>query len=216
VTVAQHVQDAVRAEHRPGVRGLGYAALAARHGLSKKQVAYILNEEKYQEASRLHMREYRQDETNRANSVARTNAWREADPELTRERDRARYAADSKKRLAVLNWQKNNPEKRRQSRRTYDARVRGAVGVGYTAAQWQQVLGVLGGLCVYCQHRAGDTLDHVTPLALGGTNEPHNLIPACHSCNSSKSDTPLSTWQGGQHLWVGSFARDVAEAIACP
>lgn len=44
--------------------------------------------------------------------------------------------------------------------------------------------------CRYC--RATDnplTVDHVTPVALGGTDNPNNLVAACRDCNSGKSSS---------------------------
>ncbi|MGD9989392.1 HNH endonuclease [Pseudonocardia sp.] len=52
--------------------------------------------------------------------------------------------------------------------------------------------------CRYCGATAPDvklTIDHVVPTALGGTDEPTNLVTACAPCNSGKSasnpDAPL-------------------------
>jgi hypothetical protein len=47
--------------------------------------------------------------------------------------------------------------------------------------------------CRYCGSSAPDvklTVDHVMPVALGGTDDPSNLVAACASCNSGKSATP--------------------------
>jgi len=47
--------------------------------------------------------------------------------------------------------------------------------------------------CRYCGSVAPDavlTVDHVVPIALGGTDEPANLVAACADCNSGKSATP--------------------------
>jgi 5-methylcytosine-specific restriction endonuclease McrA len=44
--------------------------------------------------------------------------------------------------------------------------------------------------CRYCGHTAPDvplTVDHVIPVALGGTDEPENLVTACKDCNAGKS-----------------------------
>ena len=44
--------------------------------------------------------------------------------------------------------------------------------------------------CRYCGAAAPDarlTVDHVIPVALGGTDEPSNLVTACEPCNSGKS-----------------------------
>lgn len=46
--------------------------------------------------------------------------------------------------------------------------------------------------CRYCGAEAPDvklTVDHVTPVALGGSDEPTNLVTACAPCNSGKSST---------------------------
>lgn len=44
--------------------------------------------------------------------------------------------------------------------------------------------------CRYCGAKAPDvklTVDHVTPRALGGRDEPDNLVTACQPCNTGKS-----------------------------
>jgi hypothetical protein len=44
--------------------------------------------------------------------------------------------------------------------------------------------------CRYCGASAPDVplrVDHVTPVALGGTDEPSNLVTSCEPCNSGKS-----------------------------
>lgn len=46
--------------------------------------------------------------------------------------------------------------------------------------------------CRYCGATAPDvklTVDHVTPVALGGTDDPSNLVAACAPCNSGKAST---------------------------
>lgn len=44
--------------------------------------------------------------------------------------------------------------------------------------------------CRYCGMTAPDVVlqvDHVTPVALGGTDDPSNLVTACRDCNAGKS-----------------------------
>lgn len=42
--------------------------------------------------------------------------------------------------------------------------------------------------CRYCRSTDGKlTVDHVTPTALGGTDDPSNLVAACKDCNAGKS-----------------------------
>lgn len=44
--------------------------------------------------------------------------------------------------------------------------------------------------CVYCGAPA-ESIDHIVPVARGGSGEWQNLAPACLSCNSSKRDEDL-------------------------
>lgn len=48
--------------------------------------------------------------------------------------------------------------------------------------------------CQYCGEKAPDVVlevDHITPVAMGGTNEILNLVTACRACNAGKSDRKL-------------------------
>ncbi len=66
-------------------------------------------------------------------------------------------------------------------------------------AKWEQQ----GRHCIYCGVAPVQTVDHVLPLALGGTNHEGNLAPACHDCNRMKLDNLLSAWRYGVkvHRW---------------
>jgi hypothetical protein len=49
--------------------------------------------------------------------------------------------------------------------------------------------------CRYCGAKAPEvklTVDHVVPKALGGTDEPSNLVAACQPCNAGKSSVSPS------------------------
>ncbi|KAB8031797.1 HNH endonuclease [Fluviispira multicolorata] len=58
---------------------------------------------------------------------------------------------------------------------------------------WQQKCAP--GLCAYCGKKFPIkelTLDHIVPLARGGTTAPGNVVPACRECNKNKGvDTPV-------------------------
>ena len=44
--------------------------------------------------------------------------------------------------------------------------------------------------CHYCRSKDGElTIDHVTPVALGGSDKPDNLVAACRDCNAGKSSS---------------------------
>ena len=53
-------------------------------------------------------------------------------------------------------------------------------------------------LCAYCKKRPIEHLDHVIPLARGGSHGIGNLLPACQPCNQSKNKKLLSEWR----LWL--------------
>lgn len=44
--------------------------------------------------------------------------------------------------------------------------------------------------CAICGQPGADTIDHIIPIAHGGTNTPTNLQPAHRWCNGSKGATP--------------------------
>lgn len=44
--------------------------------------------------------------------------------------------------------------------------------------------------CRYCRSTEAElTIDHVTPIALGGTDDPDNLVAACRDCNAGKASS---------------------------
>ena len=48
--------------------------------------------------------------------------------------------------------------------------------------------------CQYCGRKAPDVIlnvDHITPVAKGGTDDIFNLITSCFDCNNGKRDIPL-------------------------
>jgi 5-methylcytosine-specific restriction endonuclease McrA len=49
--------------------------------------------------------------------------------------------------------------------------------------------------CVYCGIKEDNMhVDHVFPESRGGTDEEHNLVCACRSCNCSKRDRTPEEW----------------------
>lgn len=44
--------------------------------------------------------------------------------------------------------------------------------------------------CRYCRSTEDElTIDHVTPVALGGSDDPSNLVACCKDCNAGKTST---------------------------
>lgn len=75
--------------------------------------------------------------------------------------------------------------------------------------------------CRYCGGTAPDvklTVDHVTPVALGGGDDPNNLVAACRDCNYGKASTSPSAdlvedVKQTDLKWTGAIQR-VASARA--
>jgi len=55
--------------------------------------------------------------------------------------------------------------------------------------------------CGYCGRKSPHVVlevDHIVPIAAGGTDDPINLKTSCWDCNRGKSDKPLSTFLTGE------------------
>lgn len=81
------------------------------------------------------------------------------------------------------------------------ARVRNAEG-SHTKQDIQRQYNAQRGKCYYCHKKLGDRyhVDHIVPIARGGSNGPDNLVVACPTCNCSKKDKLLHEWIGGGRL----------------
>ena len=73
--------------------------------------------------------------------------------------------------------------------RRRDARRGSPSARGYDWSWQQQSKGAREeqGWCEVCGGTSDLTLDHIVPLARGGTNEPGNVRVLCRSCNSRKA-----------------------------
>lgn len=69
--------------------------------------------------------------------------------------------------------------------------------------------------CRYCGESAPDvklTVDHVTPVALGGSDKPDNLVAACRDCNYGKASTSpdamlVEDVKALDEKWAGALKR---------
>jgi 5-methylcytosine-specific restriction endonuclease McrA len=74
-----------------------------------------------------------------------------------------------------------------------------------TAAQWSAIRDAWGG-CAYCG--AGGTplqRDCVLALSRGGRYTVDNIVPACRTCNASKSNDEVTRWLRRKRLDEGAF-----------
>jgi len=120
-----------------------------------------------------------------------------------RERDREKYRKllkkwddenREKRRQISAAWRKAHPEKHAHLSARYRARSLGASG-SHTFQQWLDLVARWFGKCAYCGRAGPLTRDHVVPLALGGTNDIDNILPACRRCNGRKRAMTADTFR---------------------
>lgn len=113
----------------------------------------------------------------RLENAERLAAERRANAEFHRAKARAYYAANSER----IKNQIRVAEGRRRAQKL------ATCVVDFTAAQLEQRLSMYAG-CWMCGGPK-EAVDHVKPLAKGGSHMLCNLRPACKSCNSRKGAT---------------------------
>lgn len=68
---------------------------------------------------------------------------------------------------------------------------------------YKRLAALYGDVCFYCTRPFAGvehlrTLDHLTPLALGGTNLFENVVLCCTKCNNTKRDRLFSDYFGSE------------------
>lgn len=127
---------------------------------------------------------------NRESVRARQIARRAANLEAEKVKSRAYYHANrAKARIINAAWQKANRDKCNTYVRNRDAR-KAAAGGTHTAADVHRIGDLQKWRCAWCRVKCGDNyhVDHIVPIALGGSNSPSNLCIACPTCNLRKKD----------------------------
>ena len=122
---------------------------------------------------------------------ARVKARRLAEPDKVRLSQQAWYRANTALVIQrVQEWNAANPEAARSRGRNYRARSKNAEG-SHTGDDIKALFIKQRGQCVYCGVKLskGYHVDHIMPLALGGTNWPSNLQLTCEKCNNRKRAT---------------------------
>lgn len=134
------------------------------------------NKERMNETSRRWVRE------NSALVCARSIEWRKANRERVREAAKALRLAD--------------PEKFRTVVRNRRAKMQ--VSGEHTAADIAKLWEAQAARCNGCGcdlNESGYHVDHVEPIAKGGSNGPENLQLLCPTCNLSKGTKSMSEWR---------------------
>lgn len=158
------------------------------------------------------------DQAHRSEAVDRTRAWRKANPERRRQLSAnwrathpdyaaAYHKANAEKiRAKVREWRKENPDRYRELSRAYTHRRRVRLQNGIV-----EMFGDLdvfirdGWVCGLCHEsispdlrfpdRMSPSLDHIIPVAHGGTHTLNNVQASHLGCNMDKGAT-IQTQEG--------------------
>lgn len=118
---------------------------------------------------------------------------------LANERKRAKYASDPEFRSRQLRnakeWASQNKGHRLASYHKRE-RAKKASGDHFTGHDVKQVLASQKEKCANCLSsiRGGYHVDHIVPLARGGTNDRYNIQLLCPPCNIKKSSLDPVDW----------------------
>ena len=99
----------------------------------------------------------------------------------------------------------------RNTRRARAARRRtkrvAASGSDLTQDQWFRILEAWA-CCAYCgAEGAALQKDCVSPISRGGRYTLENVVPACRSCNASKSNDEVTSWMRRRRMDEPAFLR---------
>lgn len=101
-------------------------------------------------------------------------------------------ANKDKSNANVAKRRKENPEKFRAYWNNYRTlKLEGSVFL----ITDKELKKLLASPCFYCHKVAKIEIDHVIPLSRGGRHSIGNIVPACRSCNASKSDRLITEWR---------------------
>jgi 5-methylcytosine-specific restriction endonuclease McrA len=141
---------------------------------------------------------YRESHRDQRNESARRHYLANRDKRLAHQRER--YAETREAVLAKHKewrnahpgyWKQNreaNPDRVRIKNANRRAALRAAEGK-FTPDDIAAQLARQKGKCFYCGAKLDGSrhIDHVVPIALGGTNHPENIVLACQDCNLAKN-----------------------------
>lgn len=97
------------------------------------------------------------------------------------------------------------PPTRKQRAARKRKRRMGAVEHDLTDEQWLALRSAWGG-CAYCGGEgAALQRDCVQPISRGGRYTLSNVVPACGSCNASKSNHEVTAWMRRRRFDEGKF-----------
>jgi 5-methylcytosine-specific restriction endonuclease McrA len=126
-------------------------------------------------------------EANPTPNRERAKAWAKANPDRMAARATAWRRANPERRAEIVRqWRERHPEQAKAIAARRRAMMRQASTVNFTADQLDQRMSMFGHSCWMCGGPF-EHVDHVKPIARGGSHCLANLRPACAPCNKAKA-----------------------------
>ena len=123
--------------------------------------------------------------------MAEQRAYWKENPEAYKEYDRERSREYAKwRRMTDLRYRIYHREKSKRRK----AQARGQTPVAISVNALLTRFGQFGNCCAYCGCAGDMEIEHVVPISRGGAHDISNIVPACASCNSSKSAKEMEGW----------------------
>ncbi len=123
--------------------------------------------------------------------------YRAANPEKFREYNRQYREANKEK---IIEFQRqyhiNNPDATRIKHARRRARMEGIEG-HFTIQEIHDMRIAQAGICAYCQRQYDPNhleIEHIIPVAQGGSDDIFNICLACPTCNRSKGNRTPGQW----------------------
>jgi 5-methylcytosine-specific restriction endonuclease McrA len=129
-------------------------------------------------------------------------AERMAKAEHNKHYQRFRYMTDASYRLYV-----------RQKTRRRKAIERGSIGVQAKGSQIRARFEQFGNCCAYCGSTENVQIEHLVPIARGGTHVLGNILPACRRCNYSKKARDAEQWYRAQPWFSETRWRRIRQVL---
>lgn len=140
---------------------------------------------------------------NRQKEINKSKVWNKNNPDkcaasmrMCRERKPEHFKNYNKE------WKRKNPDKVKAWDSNKSARRRiqkNSIIYKITGEDWALIKEKQNFLCFYCKKRKILSQDHTIPLINGGNHIKENIVAACISCNSRKSDLPIEIF--AQRNW---------------
>lgn len=110
-------------------------------------------------------------------------------------------------------WRARNKDKIRVYRLARKTKKKNAIA-NFSVEEWEHCKQHFNYKCAYCGSIANNlTQDHFYPLSKGGEYTKENIIPACHSCNSSKSNKNFFEWYKQQSFYDSEKEKKILKYL---